>query len=134
MRKFFIATAILEVAVGFGMLALPSLVTVPLIGAQVTTTLESAMTRLCGAILLAVGVACWLARDDPHSPAARRLAGGMALYDAGAAAILLYAALGLGMSGAVLWPAALLHTALALWALALMARRAQKSTHGMKAQ
>ena len=109
MRKLFMVTAVMEVAVGLGMLVLPSLVTAKLLGASVTTPLESVMTRLCGVIVLAVGVICWLVRDDERSHVARGVAGGLVLYDAGAVAILLYAGLGLGMSGALLWPAALLH-------------------------
>ena len=45
------------------------------------------------------------------------------LYDIGAVATLLYAALGLGLTGVLLWPAALLHVAMAVWGMLLLARK-----------
>jgi hypothetical protein len=123
MRKFFIFTAVLEVAVGLAMLLVPSLVTGALLGAPVTTPLESALARLCGAALLAVGVACWLVRDDWASRAAHGFAWGLVVWDAGAAGVLAYAGLGLGMSAPLLWPAVILHLALAAWGVLLAVRK-----------
>ncbi len=117
-------TAILEMAVGLTLAIRPSLVASILFGAPVTTTLEYAMSRLAGAALLSLGVACLLARNAWQDQAARALAGGLLVYNVGAALVLLYAALGLGTSGVLLWPAALLHGALAVWCGALLRRMA----------
>jgi hypothetical protein len=121
-KNFLTVTAVIEVGTGLGMVALPALVAELLLGASLTTSLESVMARVGGVALLALGVACWLARNNGQSPAARGLAGGMLLYDIGAVAVLLYAALGMGLSGILLWPAALLHVALAVWGVVLLAR------------
>ena len=89
---------------------------------KTSTSLELVMARLGGVALLALGLACFCAVGDAQSRAAG-LAGGMVLYDIGAVAILLYAALGLGLTGVLLWPAALLHVAMAVWGILLLARK-----------
>jgi hypothetical protein len=81
------------------------------------------MARLGSVALLALGLTRFLAAGDAQSRAACGLAGGMVLYDIGAVAILLYAALGLGLTGVLLWPAALLHLAMAVWGMLLLARK-----------
>ena len=123
MRNFHIVSAVIEVGTGLGMIVLPSLIAALLLGASVTTSLELVMARLGGVALLALGVACFLAAGDARSRAARGLADGMVLYDIGAVAILLYAALGLGLTGVLLWPAALLHVAMVVWGILLLARK-----------
>jgi hypothetical protein len=114
MQNFHIVSAVIEAGTGLGMIVLPSLIAALLLGASVTTSLELVMARLGGVALLALGLACFLAAGDAQSRAARGLAGGMVLYDIGAVAILLYARLGLGMSGVLLWSAALLHVAITI--------------------
>jgi hypothetical protein len=120
MKNFHIVSAAIEVGTGLVMIALPALLAALLLGATLATSLEAVMARLAGVVLLALGVACWLAASDAQSRAARGLASGVVLYDAGAVAILLHAALGLGLSGIVLWPAALVHAALAIWGVVLL--------------
>jgi hypothetical protein len=71
--------------------------------------------RIAGAALLALGVACWVARDDTLTPAQRGLLTGMLVYNAVASALLAYAGVVLGMTGVLLWPAAALHAILAIW-------------------
>ncbi len=122
MKNFLTVTALIEVGTSLGMLALPVLVAELLLGVSLTTPLESVMARVCGVALLALGVACWLARNNGQSSAARGLAGGILLYDVGAVAVLLYAALGMGLSGVLLWPVDLIHAALAVWCVVLLAQ------------
>lgn len=75
------------------------------------------MGRVAGAALLALGVACGLARSDPGSPSLRGLLCGMLAYNIGVAALLGYAGWLLGMSGMLLWPTVAFHTGLALCCL-----------------
>jgi hypothetical protein len=71
--------------------------------------------RVAGAALLAIGVASWLARGDSAGPAQLGVLIGILIYDGAAAALLGHAGLVLGFAGIALWPAVVLHTALAGW-------------------
>ncbi len=119
MKYLLVITAVLETLTGVALLASPALPVRLLIGA----TLEAPgglLARVAGAALLALGLACWWARDDADSGAARGLVAAMLVYNTAAGALLLYANLGAGLSGIGLWPAVAGHAALALWCGALL--------------
>jgi hypothetical protein len=82
---------------------------------------SSPVTRLAGAALLAIGIACWLARNDHGRAAQIGLLAGVLIYDVAAAALLAYAGLVLHMVGLALWPAVVLHAALAFWCIVCLA-------------
>jgi hypothetical protein len=71
--------------------------------------------RIGGAGLLAIGVACWLARDDSGSRAQHSLLWGMLVYNVGACAILAYVGSMLPTVGVALWPGVIVHAAMATW-------------------
>jgi len=110
MKKLLIITAIIEGATGLGLLVVPSMVAQVLLGGALDAPAAVTVARVAGAGLLALGVACWLARDD-----GRALAVAMLFYNVAAVAVLAHAALGLELSGIGLWPAIGLHTVLAGW-------------------
>ena len=73
------------------------------------------MPRVGGAGLLALAVACWLARGENLGSAARGPIAAILVYNVAAAAILAYAGTRLGLYGIALWPAVVLHAVMAVW-------------------
>jgi hypothetical protein len=117
-RNLLVVTALFEAVTGVALMVSPALPVSLLLGAALDTPGGLVAARVAGAALLALGLACWLARDDGNSRAARGIVAAMLLYNVAAVTVLLYAGLGLGLSGSGLWPAVLLHMALAAWCVA----------------
>jgi hypothetical protein len=114
-KHLFIVTAAIEAGAGLGLMALPSVLVALLLGTSLDSIGGQLVARVAGAALLALGVACWLARDDGQSCGAAALVAAMFLYNAVTVAILVYAGTALGLHGIGLWPAALLHMMMAVW-------------------
>jgi hypothetical protein len=129
MKTLLIVTASLEAATGLALSLSPALLVSLLLGAALDTPGGLTVARVAGAALVALGVACWLARDDRQSRAARGIIAAMSLYNVAAVTVLVYAGLGLGLSGIGLWPAVLLHLTLAVWSLACL-RPVNASSNG----
>jgi len=100
---------------GASLLVSPALPVTLLLGSPPDTPFALTLVRGIGIALLSLGVAYWLARCDGRSRAARGLVSAMLLYNTAFAALLAYARIGTGLSGAALWPAVLMHAALAVW-------------------
>jgi hypothetical protein len=114
-KSLLIVTAILEVGAGAALICLPSFVTTLLLDVPLTTPEALVVARVGGAGLLALGVACWLARGDAQSRAANALVAGILAYNVSAVIVLGYAGVALQQVGIVLWPAVVLHVAMAGW-------------------
>jgi hypothetical protein len=126
MKALLTVEAVIEGGTGLVLVAFPSTVAALLLGASLDAPGALTVARVAGVTLLALVVACWRARTDPSSGAARGVAGAMALYNVGVLAVLGYAGLGLGLSGIALWPAVLVHAVMAAWcAMALRAAAAR---------
>ena len=125
MKRFFTLTAIIEAATGLALIAVPAIVVRLLLGAEISGA-SIPLGRVAGAALLALGVACWLARDDRQSRATRGLVVAMLMYNMPATAVLAFAGIGLGLHGVALWPAVVLHAAMAVWCVACLRRGPQK--------
>ena len=118
MSALYAATAVIEVGAGLALLLIPSAAVQILLGAPFEAPEALAVARVGGAALLALGVACWLARGDTKSRAARALVAAMLIYNVGVALVLGIAGIRLSPVGFVLWPAAVvLHAAMAIWCI-----------------
>jgi hypothetical protein len=122
MKRLLKLTAIIETATGLGLVAVPSVVVRLLLGSELGTSAAVMLARVAGAALLALGVACWLARDDTQSRTARGLVVAMLVYNIVATAVLAFAGIGLGLHGVALWPAVILHAAMAIWCITTLLR------------
>jgi hypothetical protein len=116
MKTLLVVMAVVEVGAGLALLAAPSFVAVLLLGSSLEYAVGLVVARICGAGLLSLGVACLLARDEAGAPAGGLLTA-MLVYNVVATAVLGYARLGLGLMGILLWPAIVVHGALAIWCI-----------------
>jgi hypothetical protein len=122
MNRLLKLTALIEAATGFGLIVIPSVVVRLLLGSPLDTPAAVTLGRVAGAALLALGVACWLAQYDAQSCAARGLVSAMLMYNIAATAVLTFAGIGLGLHGVALWPAVVLHAAMAIWCIVCLQR------------
>jgi len=103
------------VGIGVGLLIVPSLVTQVLLGTTLDTPASLSVARVAGAALLTIAIACWLARYDAQSCAARGIGSAMVFYNLGAAVILAAAGIQSKLTGIGLWPAVILHAVMTVW-------------------
>ena len=114
-RELLIVTALVETATGLTLVVSPTLVVAFLLGASLDAPAALVVARMAGAALLSLGCACWLARNDPQSGAARALVAAMLLYNVGAVVILGDAGIRSLRVGVALWPTVVLHAAMTGW-------------------
>jgi len=134
MSRLLKLTAIIEAATGLGLMAVPSVVARLLLDSPLDTSAAVMLGRIAGAALLALGVACWLARDDTQSRAARGLVVAMLMYNIPATAVLAFAGIALGLHGVALWPAVALHAVMAVWCITTLLRTQAAAQHNNKAR
>lgn len=115
MKHLHTVSALLELGAGLVLLGLPSETVSLLIGTPLETPGSLSVARVAGVALLALGIACWLARGDAQSVAARGVVAAMLVYNVGATTVLAYAGAGFGLHGIALWPAVVLHGVMAVW-------------------
>ena len=115
MKVLLTVFALVEVGAGLTLVVAPSVLTTLLVGTQLDTPTALIVGRVAGIALLSFVIACWVARTDTLSPVARGLVAGMLLYNVGVVTLLVHADTALGLTGVLLWPAILIHGALAAW-------------------
>ena len=125
-RSLLSVTGALEAATGLALLVAPSTLVELLLGAAPGTPAGLTVSRMAGVAVLALGAACWLARDDAANRAAKGLIAAMLLYNVGVVAVLVLAWTGPGLFGIVFWPVVLGHTVLATWCAACLLTRTHK--------
>jgi multisubunit Na+/H+ antiporter MnhG subunit len=120
MRAVLTTTAVMEASTGLAMLVAPSVVGRILLGPPLEVPAARTVARVAGVALIALAVACWMARHDERSAATRGVVSAMVIYNVGALAVLVFWALTAGVSGIALWPAAIAHAVMAIWCISCL--------------
>ena len=123
MKRLLTLTALIEVPTGLGLIFLPVVVVQLLLGSPLETSAATILGRVAGVAVFALGLACWLARNDTQNRAARGLVVAMLLYNAAVAGLLVYTRLYPGLHGIAIWPVVVIHAIMAIWCLACLTRR-----------
>jgi hypothetical protein len=119
-----------EAVVGLSLFVLPAMVVSLLVGPKLGEPAGVAIARVAGVALLALGISCWLARNDIQSRAARGLLVALLLYDVSIVLILLSVRFRTELSGIGLWPTVVLHTGLGIWSLLCLKKANQWAVEG----
>lgn len=117
MKTLLLTKSAVETLVGGALALFPSLLISLLLGSPLDAPAGIVVARMAGSALLAMGIACWLARNNSESRAATGLIMALLFYDAAVVVIFLCARLGAGLWGIALWPAVVLHSGLAVWSV-----------------
>jgi hypothetical protein len=111
--RLFIVTAAMELTAGLSLLVAPAVVIRLVFGPAVEVFPAVGMARLAGVALLSLGAACWWARNDERSAAARAIVRAVLIYNAAVVALVLFGAL--GSLGPLQWTAVVLHGVMGVW-------------------
>ena len=117
MSRFLLVSAILEVPAGVAFVLTPLLQAGMCFGTTLDGPGGTALARLLGCAMVALGLACWCARRDGSSRAARGLAAAMLFYNASVVVLGLAGALVSRVSAPAQWPAAVIHAGMAVWCI-----------------
>jgi len=123
MKYLCIVTAAIELGAGVALLGVPAAAGELLFGEPLTGAAALILARIGGVALISLAVACWFARSETQSRAARGLIAAMLLYNVATSALLAYAGVYLRLHGIALCPGAVLHAAMAAWCMTCLARR-----------
>jgi hypothetical protein len=117
MRMLLTVTAAIEVGAGAVLMGFPTAAVKLLLDSPLDSPAGTILGRIAGSALCALGIGCWLARGAVRSPVASGLVAGMLFYNVAAVAVFAFAGLGLKLVGVALWPAVILHAAMACWCI-----------------
>lgn len=124
-----ITTSAIELATGLALVLAPSRVADLLLGEDLVAPVSIVIGRVAGIALVAIGASCWLARKSAGTSGRTDLIVGLLIYNAAVPVVLGHAAMVLKMRGIALWPAVLLHVALAFWCFGCLRSRGGSQRH-----
>ncbi|MGE0034155.1 MAG: hypothetical protein AB7S93_00810 [Xanthobacteraceae bacterium] len=129
-RLLLIVTAVFEAVTGLLLMFWPAGALKLLFGPATAAPLGPGGARVAGIALLALGIACWFARERGLTPAGRRMRAIMLTYNVAVAALLVVAGVHYAPVGIALWPAVFAHCVLAVWCVASLRRGAPEPPAG----
>jgi len=117
MKYLLMATTVIEAGAGVALLGFPSAMVKLLLSSQFDAPPSMTLVRMIGAVLIALGIACWLASRDTRKPCAKRTVIVMTAYNPCAALALGVVGMRVLSAGILLWPAVALHAAMGVWCI-----------------
>ena len=117
MKLLLMIMALFEGVTGIVLLLVPARSVPLLIGVPLDTPAGLVAGRIAGAALIALAIACWQARNGERGGAATAVVAAMLFYNEAAAFLFVYASVRLQLQSPFIWPAFLIHQALAGWCL-----------------
>jgi len=115
MKLLLIIAASLEAVTGLTLLLIPTVAVSALLGAPLDTSTGLVASRIAGAALVALAIACWQARNGERGSSATGVVEALLFCNFAAAIVLVYAGIRLDLRSALLWPAIVLHLGLGAW-------------------
>jgi len=106
-----------ELLAGLALIVVPALAVSFVIGQPLSEPDGVVLGRIAGVVLLALGIACWLARNESQNRAAISLIWVLLFYDVSVVLTLLFVHVRIALGGIGLWPAVALHSGLGVWSL-----------------
>ena len=115
MNLLLIIAAVIEAGAGLALLLIPTVAVSALLGVPLDTPTGLVASRIAGAALVALAIACWQARNGERGSPATGVVEAMSFYNFAGAVVLVYAGTRLDLRSALLWPAIVLHLGLGAW-------------------
>jgi len=117
MKYLLMATTVIEAGAGVALLGYPSTTIALLLGSQFDAPPSLTIVRVIGAVLIALGIACWFASRSTRQQTTRGMVSVMAVYNPCAAIALGVVGMRVLPAGILLWPAVALHTVMEVWCI-----------------
>ena len=115
MKLLLMIMGVLEAAMGFALLVMPTVAVSTLLGVGLETPVGLVAGRIAGAALIALAIACWQVRNGERGGPATGVVEAMVFYNFVAMAVLVYAGIRLELRSPLIWPAIVLHFGLGVW-------------------
>jgi hypothetical protein len=113
-KALLIVTAAIEAGAGLALLIVPSWAAELLLGDGLSSPAALAVGRIAGSALLSISVACWLGRAGDRRERSGLIVG-ISIYNLAVPIVLVLGWFVQHLDGILLWPAVVLHAALAIW-------------------
>ena len=117
MKYLLMATTVIEAGAGVALLGFPSAMVKLLLSSQFDAPPSMTLVRMIGAVLIALGIACWFASRSTRQQTTRGMVSVMAVYNPCAAIALGVVGMRVLSAGILLWPAVALHAAMGVWCI-----------------
>lgn len=126
MKILLVVKSVVELLAGLALVAAPSMVVSLVIG-PLTEPVGVVFVRIAGVALIALGIACWLARNESQNRTTIGLIWALLFYDVSFVLILLSAHLRIALDGIGLWLVVALHSGLGVWSTLCLSKMDQRA-------